>query len=356
MAIFSNPDTTTTIKTGKTGETCSFTETSVWVVDGDNDIKQLLDSYFLPKYDDHHPKYKEYRCNEVSVTNVFPRQDIQGGYIVEVDVLWETKKAEEEDRNGDKMTPDTPPWLYPVEDLSVGTQSVEKSMVKIWVPDKENGGFKLVPFENTAGSPLVGTYTHEQLVLSFTCNMPLEYPESFAIQYNGKVNADPVVVCGYSFAPLQLRVASLSVRIVQQQDKDGNDNSYKKIAIQLIGEPNTFLTEYANVGLFVATKNGRKQIWTANYASKDDTKKDDKETIDDVKAGEVVYGTRAGLVKQINAGKVDALSLQAVTEPMFISKNGKKLSAFEDDGRQEPIYLKGCPFDIVPFAPLGLPR
>ena len=194
-----------------------------------------------------------------------------------------------------------------------------------------------------------------RLTMGFSCNMPPDYPDNIAFQFNGKVNADQVMVAGYLFHPVQLQVVSIGSQLLRKRMNQGFEVAYKKISVQLLADPNTFFTEYANIGTMVlrkqTTSEGEKsyltQLWTANYA----------QDFSEYKEGEIVYDSRDALAKQIHAGNIDSHSLQAVTEPMFLKKDGSDLSEIDPEtGRQKAVYRTGCPFEIVPFAPLELPR
>ena len=368
MSIYQYPNTCITIRNATTGETRSFVESSVWGVDDGNEIPELLNSYFLPYYDCYHPLRPIYRCKEVSVDSVEELAGEYGGYAVRVNVRWETKLNDDDcDREGNQITEDTPPWLMPVEDFTLGTQTVEESMVKVWVPGKVAGEYKAVPFDNSAGTPLTASVSRYRLTMSFSYNMPPDYPDEFAFQFNGKVNADEVMVCGYTFYPTQLQIVSLGINYLRKRVEDGFEIAYKKISVQLLGDPNTFFSEYANIGTVVARvkekedgtkKPYRTQLWTA-VCAKDFSVTEGSETSEETeyKEGEVVYGQRSTLIKMVREGKLDGATLEAVTEPMFLNEEGSDISKIDPETRrQKPVYLKGCPFEIVPFAPLGLPR
>jgi len=327
-----------------------------------------LNSRFMPQYDDYHPRRPIYRCKEVSVDSVEELTGGYGGYAVKVNVRWETRRRDDDtDREGNPVTPETLPWMMPVEDFSLGTQTVEESMVKVWVHDSVKGGYKHVPFNNSAGTPLTATVPRYRRTMSFSCNMPPDYHDEFAFQYDGKVNADTVTVCGYTFHPTQLQIVSIGMNYLRKRMGEGFEIAYKKISVQLLGDPNTFFTDYANVGTEIAkiqekedgTKEYfRKQLWSAVYA-KDYDPEDWGENVIVVPyyEGDIVYGTRDELLDMIYRGLIDSQTMEAVTEPMYILEDGSFISEIDPDTRkQRAVYLKGCPFEIVPFGPLMLPR
>lgn len=48
--------------------------------------------------------------------------------------------------------------------------------------------------------------------------------------------------------------------------------------------------------------------------------------------------------------------MEPIAEPMFLSRDGTKLSPFRSDGKQVPVYLKGCIYESIDFSELGIPE
>ena len=171
-------------------------------------------------------------------------------------------------------------------------------------------------------------------------------------------------MCGYTFDPFCLQIAHIESRIIQ----DRNWGNYKKISIRLLNNPNTFFTWYANLGTEILQKKTiegkeksyRVQLWSAvctkDFQAKEYEGKPEEKTVD-YKKDDIIYGPRGFLIEKIREAELDGDTLQAVTEPMFIKLDGTGISPIDElTGRQEPVYRRGCPFTIVPFEPLLLPK
>jgi len=343
-----------TIRQCSASDSRSFTEQSIWEVTPPHNVVDLMDSYFMPPIGAYHPQRPIYRCRNVNIEEVGRLKGPNGGYQVEANVQWETVLPEDaRDRNGDPITPLTLPWLLPVEDFTTSGNPVEETLTTVW--SVSGGNIVSAPFVNSAGAPMIANSTRNQMAMSFAYNMPPDFDDTYAFYYNGKVNSEHVTVCGYGFRPFTLQVVSLGTRLIRKFTEGEEPTiAYKKVSVQLLADPKTFIREYANIGTEILAgplgNESRARLWRGTYTTGGSGGMM-------VVPGAVHYATRAELLELASQGYIDSTEIEAVTDPMFLAEDGTEITPIDPaTGRQMPVYRRGCPFEITDLSVLGLPQ
>lgn len=243
-----------------------------------------------------------------------------------------SRPTKEDEANAEK-----PPWNYPVNDLSIDAVTEDIS-AEYYYPKNS-----LVPerFVNTAGVMLEAAGKVGMLQISFSYNV-LEYDPNTAWRLISTVNAFPVKVVGYNFLQRELLLEKITAKEVKtySTNEEGTETlkwSYWNVSVQFLANPRTWDKKYLNVGthLLNASGTGLEQIWRWNNESC------------------AVYGSYSNYRSAVLGGL--AYDGEAVSEPMFLSSNGKVINGFYD-GKQIPSYIEGSLFYPADWSALDIPK
>lgn len=160
-----------------------------------NDLDVYAHPLFPQKYSalSQDARYKFYGNASIS-----HERDDSKFFIAELEYSTSSSSANSQDEDGEKVTPDTPPWKILPDNISF---SYPERQVPFQAAYNSSGqrynaaGQVLIPVQNSAGTPFVAQTTERDMEMSFTFATK-NWNYNNAITYGNTINASEIEICG----------------------------------------------------------------------------------------------------------------------------------------------------------------
>ena len=227
-----------------------------------------------------------------------------------------------------------PPWRYPPSEITFGQSTEETAVQVIYPPDS------LVPirFTNTAGVNLEASGTKGLLDFSFSYAVQNFDPNN-CWAFAEKINAFPIRVCDFVIPERCCMIKSLSANEkIDYLDNNEIKWKYWEIKVNMLLHPDTWNKDYLNLGTHVWSQHGLEQLW--HWTDEQGPH----------------YEPYSKFLEWVDSGNSEERENrgEAVTEPMFLNKQGTGISGFQNY-KAIPTYVSGSPYYPADFSFLNLP-
>lgn len=288
----------------------------------------------------------------VDSNNITKRQSMPGGKIqleLTIKLRWF--------RNMDELMA---PWDLPAYNFRISQGTNEESASVFYPGDDDlwlSEDADPHEFVNSAGCMLEGNATYATSQISFSYGISvltfLKIQDWFW-SLAGKINCDPVVICGMKFPKRTLRLDSLNAEYCETQkpgiattgvqqvgttvyyDQTVVDTLYKyyRVDASFTANPKTWNQYFLNVGTHVRRNGVVARLWSWNNPT---TNAPMWGTYQDYRAAGGING-------------------EALTEPVALNPSGTNASGIIDDnGRLKMTYRHGALYEPISFQALGFP-
>lgn len=253
------------------------------------------------------------------------------------------------------------PWSLPAFNFHI-TQGANEESASIFYPGDDdiwlNEDSDPFDFVNTAGVMLEGTATYATAQISFSYAIAVDTflkIQDWFWSLSGKINYDPVVICGMKFPKRTLKIESLNAEYCETQkpglvttgvhqvgttiyyDQTVMDVLYKyyRVDATFSANPRTWNQYFLNVGTHVRREGVVSRLWSWY----------------DPTTGSPMWGTYADY-RQAGGEQGEAL-----TEPVALNADGTNASSVMDsNGRLRMTYRHGALFEPISFQALAFPE
>lgn len=252
------------------------------------------------------------------------------------------------------------PWQLPAFNFHITGGANEESASEfypgdddIWLAEDSES----YPFVNTAGVMLEGTATYSTAQMSFSYAIAMDTflnIQDWFWSLSGKINCDPVTICGMRFPKRTLKIESLNAEYCETQkpglavtgvrqrgttiyyDTTVVDTLFKyyRVDATFTANPRTWNQYFLNVGTHVRRDGAVMRIW--NWY--------------DPVTHRPMWGTYG------DYRMMGGLNGEAVTEPVALDVSGTGVNPYMTmDGRLQMTYRHGALYEPISFQELNFP-
>lgn len=261
------------------------------------------------------------------------------------------------DVNGNEITEDTPPWEMGLTSWSLTSDIITET------PEQDIDGN---PIQSSSGSRLLVSRDVSYPVIDLAYSLE-DFKAAWIMTYRQSINAQSIVVGGTKLTANQWKMDNLKADRKVMRETNGEVKwSYWDVSIRLIGDPVVYVLEN-DEGKLVKTKRAwRKVVGDMSIYMKGEkggfvpiyAYENKKGDYPGGVTGQVVWNSYEGFKKAWGKDKFEEYenSIERLTEPIWLDKNGLPAPIDEKTGYQKTRYKLFGFHEKLDWKPLSMPE